>query len=56
MNILQKLLENENLKLSIDVKDSCGVTPLMDALATNHVEIAKVLIEKYQVTIQSKSS
>ena len=31
------------------MKDSCGITPLMDALASNNVQISRLLIEKYHV-------
>jgi hypothetical protein len=48
--VLELLLKHPNRTLSIDAKDSCGVTPVMDAVATDNVNLAKYLIEHYQVT------
>lgn len=35
-----------------DCPDSCGATPLMDALREGCVPIAQLLIHKHQVTLQ----
>lgn len=32
-----------------DEKDSCGVTPFMDAVRNGHLGVAKLLLEKHQV-------
>ena len=34
-----------------DERDSCGVTPLMDAARANHIEAAQFLISEYEVCI-----
>ena len=36
---------------AVDMKDSCGTTPLMDALRAGHIDIAKLLIEKQKVDV-----
>ena len=33
----------------VDVKDSCGTTPLMDALRAGYLDVAQLLIEKQKV-------
>jgi hypothetical protein len=49
LEILKLLADRKSNDFSIDVKDSCGITPLMDSLASNNVVIAKVLVENYNV-------
>ena len=34
-----------------DERDSCGVTPLMDAARANHIEAVQFLISEYEVCI-----
>lgn len=34
-----------------DERDSCGVTPLMDAARADHIEAAQFLISEYEVCI-----
>ncbi|GCB78138.1 hypothetical protein scyTo_0018563, partial [Scyliorhinus torazame] len=36
-----------------DAKDSCGVTPFMDAVQNGHVEIAKLLLEKHKASFSA---
>lgn len=38
-----------------DSRDSCGVTPFMDALQNGHVGIAQLLLEKHQVGAKNSS-
>ena len=55
LHIVKTLLEKcDNLdpKMSymmLNEKDSCGITPFMDALLADHVEIVKYLIQDYKV-------
>ncbi|XP_069835014.1 ankyrin repeat domain-containing protein 16 isoform X2 [Dendropsophus ebraccatus] len=46
-DVVQILLERCNY--DPDCKDSCGVTPFMDAVQNGHVQIAELLIEKKKV-------
>ena len=34
---------------AVDMKDSCGTTPLMDALRAGYLDVAQLLIEKQKV-------
>ncbi|XP_075713613.1 ankyrin repeat domain-containing protein 16 [Rhinoderma darwinii] len=46
-NVVQILLERCNYEP--ECKDSCGVTPFMDAVQNGHLQIAELLIEKKKV-------
>ncbi|KAG9489863.1 hypothetical protein GDO78_005668 [Eleutherodactylus coqui] len=46
-DVVQILLERCNYEA--DCKDSCGVTPFMDAVQNGHLQIAELLIEKKKV-------
>ena len=39
----------ENCGYETDMCDSCGTTPLMDALRVQNTEIARLLIDKHKV-------
>ena len=38
-----------NCGFQTDIPDSCGTTPLMDALRVQNIEIARMLISKHKV-------
>ena len=39
----------DNCDITVDTRDSCGSTPLMDALKSGHVTLAQLLIERQKV-------
>ncbi|KAJ8245293.1 hypothetical protein GJAV_G00269180 [Gymnothorax javanicus] len=39
-----------------DCKDSCGVTPFMDAVQTGHIAVARLLLDKHQVSPSAADS
>ena len=45
--LVQYMLDNCGYKT--DIPDSCGTTPLMDALRVQNIEIARMLISKHKV-------
>ena len=49
MEVTETLLKR--CEYAADNKDSCGTTPLMDALRAAHIDIAKLLIEKQRVDV-----
>ena len=34
---------------AVDMKDSCGTTPIMDALRAGYLDVAQLLVEKQKV-------
>ena len=48
-----ELLLQEDLH-QINVKDSCGITPFMDALQADQIEICKHIFQNYQIDLYDK--
>ena len=49
LKFILKNVENERCKLMLGEKDSCGITPLMDAVLADEILIVEFLIESYDV-------
>lgn len=50
LEIVKLLLNNEPSLL--DAKDSCGITPFMDALLANQLDLAQHLLDAYNIDLK----
>lgn len=51
MNVLSSVIWGfgSRCQYEPDCKDSCGVTPFMDAIQCGHIDIARLLLKKHEV-------
>lgn len=45
-------LSNNRCSYTPDSADSCGSTPLMDALRAGHIQVAEILVKEHEVCFQ----
>lgn len=46
----------ESCQHPVDAEDSCGNTPLMDAIRMGHTEVAAMMIQDFKVSVSSVNS